>query len=281
MKALYSCLIPVQVSLLSAVRGFWALLFIGSACMILLNACDNGDTDDMDSDKQIAIKIGEHEIPLRVVAMAYVRRTVSDTLWKDTYNKMKDVPFGTYSKWMTIPVAEVKSFEREVHRDRGLFWTSMTDDSVFSRYGDEVVLLSDSPFTYSTPILGLDTVTEINPVSLEEVTSVRNKDHLELRYDLGSVKRSQVQEAIEKAFDLPSQHNLRLNFCSGVFITDSLHFSFFRVNYRDPASISAFGKAFKTLPAGTAVIINTIDPMNTNGRRPPTFEPGILIRLAD
>ncbi len=227
-------------------------------------------------------EIGSKTIPFSIQEKLSVWRTVSDTVIKCEGNKFK--PFGLvpHTEYMIIPKSEFKSLHREFFNEHGCTWTRLTNDVIRKEDDSEgmrkifpdgegvrqtFTFLYDSVNVVVRPrsCWRIDTVMQINAITLEEEQVVDIDSESRVKINLGRIAKQELADAIQNQFGLgKSSLNLHLKEFQIWILNEPC--DWVNIDYRKAASLEAAKKKIKDIKTGSKIILEKIRLENTSGR---------------
>ncbi|MBP6730651.1 MAG: hypothetical protein KA149_01255 [Chitinophagales bacterium] len=235
------------------------ILFIGTLCFSFVQA------------QNFKLEIGSKTISFLLDEKIDVERTVTDSIIRCKSSFVKKFPLGSSITRVAINPAELKTLYREIFNDKGCIWTRITNDEIIKDtwYGGTYpVFLYDSITTVKRPreCWHIDTVMQINPITLGEDQIVDIDSTNFIKYNLSAISRVELARAISGQFGLTTQvppmhiHYLALRVvdekCDGMYI-----------DYRNQQSIQDAIHAFNDLKTGVQIIISSLKFEETSGSR--------------
>ncbi len=215
------------------------------------------------------MEIGDKTISFLLDEKIQVHRTVSDTLIRCKSSMVKKFPMGTNSAVIEISPSEFKTLHREIFNDKGCIWTRITNDEIYKDgwgAGTYPIFLYDSVTTVKRPreCWHINTVMQINPITLgEDIVVDIDSESLE-KYNLANISHSELARAISAQFGLTRQMP-PLPLHSITLLILNQHCDWINIDYRNSQSIEEAIKKINDIKAGAQVIISSLKFENTSG----------------
>lgn len=210
------------------------------------------------TDKNVYLNIGAKRIVLQEKEMMWITRTVSDTIVAYTKLKDKNISLGTRSFPIKVSASEVKNGVREFFTDSatGILWTRFTYDHVYTNPEKRLVCINDSETVVHTVNPRIDTIMQINPITLEEELLVNVDSSIVVKYDLGTVKKADLIKALQNRFEA-SLKNYQLTevILSAVQIPGLSLI----VTYNNADSVTAAVNAISRCASGTKMMLSYVE----------------------
>ena len=200
-----------------------------------------------------------------------VWRTISDS----NINCVEKGPSNSQLKISTtyehVPLSEFKTEYKEMFDEKGCVWTRTTNDVI--RDDEEnnftyLTLLNDSSSFIVRPpsCYRHDTIMQINPITKQEEMVEQIDSVTKTKFNLGSVSKSQLFDAISNQFNLyKNGENIRVKYFWFFVVNDRC--SFFEVNYLDYDNINSVKQKIANIPSGSRLVIERIKFEDTNERK--------------
>ncbi len=242
------------------------ILFIGTLCFSFVQA------------QNFKLEIGSKTINFLLDEKIDVERTVTDSIIRCKSSFVKKFPLGSSITRVAINPRELRTLYREIFNDKGCIWTRITNDEIIKDtwYGGTYpVFLYDSITTVKRPreCWRIDTVMQINPITMGEEQIVDIDSASIEKYSLGSVTRKELANSVLKQFGLTAQMPpLHINKMVLLAMFDE-KCNWIGIDYRDTPSKEDALKMINELNAGSQVIISSLMFENTSGR---VFNAGII-----
>lgn len=206
------------------------------------------------SAKYVYINIGTKQIVLQEKDAMWITRTVKDTVVGSTKKGAKNLGLGTQSFSMQVSPDELKNGVREFYIDSatGITWTRFISDEVYTSPEKKLVCVNDSETVVHTANPRVDTIMQINPITLEEQMYVEVDSSIPVKYDLGKIKKADFVTALQDQFGA-SLKNYALTEI-GLDIVDKAGAKFI-IDFRDNGSLKAGVEAINRSRSNTKVML--------------------------
>lgn len=222
--------------------------------------------------QQAQLEIGSKTIQFSIEEKLSVWRTVSDTFIKCKGAGFKPYCLVPHTEHREISKSDFKIMHREVFNEHDCIWTRLTNDVIRKeddgggvRY--QLTLLNDSVNIFFRPrsCWRVDSVIQINAITLEEEMVIAMDSESRVKFDLGNVSKAELIRSIQNKLGLgKSPLNLHLQNLVLSIYNDKC--DWLEIDYRDTKSIEQAIQKIQGITIGSKIVLNRVDLENTNGR---------------